>query len=104
MRINAIYNYSLTNFSKKIKIDEVATIAGLTASSFCRYFKQQIGKTYSQFLVEVRIGYACKLLIDNKMNIKQVCYECGFNNFSCFHRSFKEITGKTPQAYKQMYI
>ncbi|PTR01306.1 AraC family transcriptional regulator [Mucilaginibacter yixingensis] len=102
-RINAVYNFSLTNFGKKIKLQEVASIAGLTESSFCRYFKQQIGKTYSQFLIEIRVGYACKLLIDNKVNIKQVCYESGFNNFSCFHRCFKELTGKTPQLYKQIY-
>lgn len=102
-RINAIYNYTLNNFHKKIKLSEVAEIAGMIPNSFCRYFKHHTGKTYSDFLTEIRIGYACKLLIANKSSVKQICYESGFNNFSCFHQNFKNITGKTPQHYQREY-
>ncbi|MEO6849921.1 MAG: AraC family transcriptional regulator [Mucilaginibacter sp.] len=102
-RINAIYNYSLNNFNQKIKLSEVAEIAQMTTNSFCRYFKHHTGKTYSNFLTEIRIGYACKLLIANKSSVKQVCYESGFNNFSCFHQYFKKLTGKTPQSYQGEY-
>ncbi len=102
-RINAIYNYSFNNFHQKIRQVEVAEIAGMTPNSFCRYFKHYTGKTYSDFLTEIRIGYACKLLIANKTSIKQICYESGFNNFSCFYQYFKKITGKTPHAYQMEY-
>ncbi|WP_183559617.1 AraC family transcriptional regulator [Mucilaginibacter sp. SP1R1] len=102
-RINAIYNYSLNNFHKKIKLSDVAEIAGMTPNSFCRYFKHYTGKTYSDFLNEIKVGYACKLLIANKTSIKQICYESGFNNFSCFHQCFKKITGKTPLTYQMEY-
>ncbi|WP_184543182.1 AraC family transcriptional regulator [Mucilaginibacter sp. FT3.2] len=102
-RINAIYNHSLNNFNKKIKLSDVAEIAGMTPNSFCRYFKHYTGKTYSDFVMDIRVGYACKLLIANKTNIKQICFESGFNNFSCFHQYFKKITGKTPQAYQLEY-
>ena len=102
-RINAIYNFSFNNFHRKIRQSEVAEIAGMTSNSFCRYFKYHTGKTYSAFLLEIRIGYACKLLIVNKTNVKQICYESGFNNFSCFHQYFKKITGKTPQNYQKAY-
>jgi AraC-like DNA-binding protein len=98
-RINAIYDHTFRNFSKKIYLEEIAAIAGLVPNSFCRYFKSRTGKTYTQFLTEIRIGHACKLLIDNRISIKQLCYESGFNNFTCFHKNFKMITGKSPQHY-----
>lgn len=103
-RINAIYNYSFQHFHRKIELEEIADVAGLVPNSFCRYFKSRTGKTYSQFLLEIRIGYACKLIIENKMNTKQLCFESGFNNFSCFHKKFKLITGKTPLAYQREFI
>ena len=103
-RLNAIYNFTLKNFTKKIELKEIAAITGLIPNSFCRYFKTRTGKTYNQFLLEIRIGYACKLLLDNTQSVKQVCFESGFNNFSCFHKSFKSITGYTPQNYQNAYI
>jgi len=103
-RLNAIYNFTLKNFMRKIDLQEVASLTGLIPNSFCRYFKTRTGKTYNQFLLEIRIGYACKLLLDNNQSIKQVCFESGFNNFSCFHKSFKAITGYTPQNYQNEYL
>ncbi len=103
-RINSIYSYSLSNFHREIYLDDVASIAGLTPNSFCRYFKTRTGKTYSQFLAEIRVGQACKLLIENKKNMKQLCFESGFNNFTCFHKNFKAITGKSPKKYQEEYV
>lgn len=100
-RINAIYDYTLRHFTRKVYLEEVAAVAKLVPNSFCRYFKSRTGKTYTQFLTELRIGHACKLLLDNRISIKQLCYESGFNNFTCFHKNFKSITGKTPQLYQR---
>lgn len=102
-RINCIYNYTLRHFNQKIYLKEIADLANLAPNSFCRYFKLKTGKTYSCFLTEIRVGYACKLLLDNKQSVKQISFESGFDNFSCFHKSFKKITGKTPQSYKKEY-
>ncbi|KAA6438314.1 AraC family transcriptional regulator [Dyadobacter flavalbus] len=99
-RINDIYEFTFNNFNKKIYLDQVASISGLVPNSFCRYFKSRTGKTYLQFLTEIRVGHACKLLMNDNINIKEVCYESGFLNFSCFHRRFKEITGQSPQHYR----
>jgi AraC-like DNA-binding protein len=99
-RINDIYEFTFRNFNKKIYLEQVAGISGLVPNSFCRYFKSRTGKTYFQFLTEIRIGHACKLLMNNHADIKEVCYESGFLNFSCFHRRFKEITGQSPQSYR----
>jgi len=102
-RITAIYNFSFHNFQRKIKLSEVAEVAGMTTNSFCRYFKHHTGKNYSDFLTDIRIGYACKLLLANQSSAKQICYESGFNNFSSFHQNFKKVTGKTPQSYQREY-
>ncbi|WP_221393749.1 AraC family transcriptional regulator [Dyadobacter sp. NIV53] len=99
-RINDIYEFTFNNFNKKIYLDQVAGISGLVPNSFCRYFKSRTGKTYLQFLTEIRVGHACKLLMDDNINLKEVCYESGFLNFSCFHRRFREITGQSPQNYR----
>ena len=103
-RIEAIYDYTFSHFRKKIHLDEIAAIAGISPNSFCRYFKTLTHKTYSQFLTEIRVGEACKLLIDNRLNIKQVCSESGFNNFASFYKCFKDITGKSPLNYQKEYM
>jgi AraC-like DNA-binding protein len=102
-RINAIYEYSLSNFTNKISLEEIATVACISPNSFCRYFKTHTGKTYSGFLLECKIGLSCKLLIQDKLSIQQICYESGFNNFASFHKYFKKLTGKTPLAYQKEF-
>ncbi|RXK86414.1 AraC family transcriptional regulator [Filimonas effusa] len=102
-RINDIYEYSVKNFRQKIQLEEIAAVANISPNSFCRYFKSRTRKTYSQFMLEIRVGHACKLLIDNKVSIKQVCYESGFNNFTGFYKYFKKITGKSPLNYQKEY-
>ncbi len=103
-RINAIYEYSLANFRRKIQLSEIADVARISENSFCRYFKSRTRKTYSQFLIEIRVGDACKMLIENRLSIKQICFECGFKNLVGFHKYFKLITGKSPLSYQREYI
>lgn len=103
-RINAIYDYSLKNFKRPIQLEEIAGVANISPNSFCRYFKSRTRKTYSQFLIEIRVGHACKLLIENKLSIKQLCYESGFNNFTSFHKYFKLITNKSPLTYQKEFM
>ncbi len=103
-RINSIFDYTLNHFKQKISLETASSIAGISSNSFCRYFKAKTGKTYSRFLLEIRVGHACKLLIENKMSVKQVCYESGFNNFASFHKYFKQITGKSPLAYQRAFL
>ena len=100
-RINAIYDYSIANFKRKISMEEMAAVANISPNSFCRYFKSRTRKTYTQFINEIRIGHACKLLLENKINVKQICYESGFHNFASFHKYFKSITGKSPLIYQK---
>lgn len=103
-RLNNIYNYTFKHFKSKINLEDVATIADLVPSSFCRYFKHRTGKTYTQFLQNIRIGYACKLLLENHDTIKQICYNSGFTNYTSFHEIFKSVTGRTPKVYQKLHL
>jgi len=98
-RMNNILQFTFQESHRKIYIDEVASIANLSTEAFCRYFKIRTGKTYTNFLNEVRISNACKLLINEDQSIQDVCFQVGFSNLSNFNRVFKKITGKTPSNY-----
>jgi len=102
-KINDIYVYTFNHFKSRITIKDIAEQVNLSPHSFCRYFKTRTLKTYWQFLSEIRVGYACKLLIENRISISQVCYESGFHNLSNFNRCFKSITNKTPLQYFKEY-
>jgi AraC-like DNA-binding protein len=102
-RIQSIYNYTISNYKNKIELKEIAAVAKISPNSFCKFFKTKSRKTYTQFLNEIRVGQACKLLIENDLTVKEICYDCGFYNFTSFHKYFREITGKTPLKYQQAF-
>jgi len=102
-RMNDVHAYVMKNFKEKIQLSTVASLANMTPTSFSRYFKMHANKTFSEFLTEIRIGYACKLLIEEKMNIGQACYASGFQTLSNFNKQFKAITKRTPMSYKKKY-
>jgi AraC-like DNA-binding protein len=102
-RMNCVHAYVMKNFREKISLDEVAAIANMSPTSFSRYFKIHANKTFSDFLTEIRIGYSCKLLISQKIDVSQVCYDSGFNTLSNFNRQFKAFTHYNPLEYRKKY-
>lgn len=98
--IDKIFEFTITNYYRKILIDEVAEAANMSVSNFCRYFKAHTQKTYIQFLNEVRIGFACRMLIENDKSIQQIASDCGFNNLSNFNRQFISLKNQTPKEYR----
>ncbi|CAN5143719.1 AraC family transcriptional regulator [soil metagenome] len=102
-RMQLVHNYVLGHFPDDLSLDTVADLAGMTPPAFCRYFKTRSNKTFSEFVSEVRIGHACKLLIGGKLNITQISFESGFRTLSNFNRQFKDITGQTPSGYVKTY-
>lgn len=102
-RMNLVHEYVLKNFKTRISLEEAAAVASLSPTSFSRYFKMHANKTFSDFLIEIRIGYACKLLSGQNIDVAQACYESGFNTLSNFNKQFKAVTNYTPLAYKKKY-
>ena len=100
-KLDTIYKYINTNFKEHISLHEIANIATMTIPAFCRYFKKATGKTFTKLVNEYRVVHATKLLSESNMSITDICYECGFNNFSHFNKLFKEITGKNASSYRK---
>jgi AraC-like DNA-binding protein len=103
-KIKLVFDYTFAHYNEKITIDTVASLLNMTRPSFCRYFKSKTKKTYIGFLMEVRIGSACRLLVEDEKNVTEISYECGYNNISHFNHQFKFITGKKPLEYKKDYL
>ncbi len=100
-RLNRIIAYTFKESQRTVNLTEIAGIANMTVEAFCKYFKTRTGKTYINFLNEIRISKACKYLLLEDKTITEVCYESGFSNLSNFNRVFKRITGKTPKEYRK---
>ncbi|MEN8115514.1 MAG: AraC family transcriptional regulator [Bacteroidota bacterium] len=98
-RLTKVMHYLNTSYLKKIELNKVADVANLHPSAFCRFFKEKSGKSLSEFINDMRISYACRLILEDKMSISQICFESGFNNLSNFNRTFKKHTGFTPTNY-----
>jgi len=103
-RLDKIMHFINTNYQRKITQEEIASKIGMSTPAFCRYFKDKTGKGFIFFVNEMRIGYACKLLIENHLSISQICFECGFNNLSNFNRMFKRQTDFTPGEYQRQFV
>ncbi len=104
IRLNKVYNYTLSNYKKDITLDEISSLSNLSVTSFCRYFKSMTKKTYYDFLIEIRISHACRALIEDKLPTEVICFDCGFNNVSNFYRHFRKVTGMTPLDYKRKFL
>ncbi len=102
-RMNIVHTYVMKHFREKIALTDIANLVNMTPTSFSRYFKVHANKTFSEFLSDIRIGYACKMLIENKMSASKACYESGFQTLSNFNKQFRAITKRTPSAYKKEY-
>ena len=101
LKINRVYQYTISHFRENISLDEVASITNHSIAAFCRYFKAHSRKTYFQYLIEVRIAYACKLLGEGNLDVNEICLDSGFNNLSHFHKQFKKIVKTTPSEYQR---
>ncbi|NME67821.1 AraC family transcriptional regulator [Flammeovirga aprica] len=99
-RIDRVLKYISDNYEKDIDLQEIADIACLTSNSFCRFFKKVTNKSFKQYLNEVRIRNASRLLVQENYQISDVCYEVGFNSITNFNKQFKMIIGKTPREFR----
>ncbi len=100
-RMKLIFEFVQKEFSRAIALEEVAALVNLTVPSFCRYFKEITDKTFTSFVNEYRVVHASKLLAEGQLSIAEVCYECGFNNYSHFTKQFKLYTEKSPGQYRE---
>lgn len=102
-RILKVKNYIAQNYRDELRLPVMADIAGMTATSFSRYFKLHTGKSLSDYISDIRLGHAARLLVDTNMTISEISMECGFNNLSNFNRIFKKKKGCPPTDYRDKF-
>jgi AraC-like DNA-binding protein len=102
-KLGNVYRFTMNEYHRKIQLEEVASVAHMTTNSFCRYFKKRTRKSYIDFLTEIRIGQAKKLLQQNELSISQICFEVGFTNLSNFNRKFREVCNITPTEFRRLH-
>lgn len=101
-RLDKVISYLNKNYNRPVHLDEVASLAAMNPTAFCRFFKGKTGKSLKNYILDMRIGYACKLLLMDHLNISQISVECGFDTISHFNKTFKKNTGYTPSQYKEI--
>lgn len=102
-RMKRVLEFILAHFREEIRVEQIASVAGMAPAAFCRYFRKRTSRSFIEYLNELRISHARKLLAHADLSVGQVGLECGFNNISHFHRQFKGQTGTTPLRYQATY-
>ena len=102
-RMQKVHTYVWQHFKDDIRLGEAASLAGMSEAAFCRYFRARANKTFTDYVSEIRIGHASKLLLDTPLTISQIAYESGFDTLSNFNRNFKKLTRQTPRDYRGTY-
>ena len=102
-RISKVHDYINIHFKEPIRLEDLASIAVMSSVSFSRFFKLRTGKTITDYLIEIRLGYASRLLVDTTNSISEICYECGLNNLSNFNRIFKKKKDCSPKEFRENY-
>lgn len=102
-RILKVKNFINENFMDEIRLAQLSEIAGMSPSAFSRFFKLHTGKNLSEYIIDIRLGYAARKLVDTSRSISEISFECGFNNLSNFNRIFKKKKGCSPSEFRDNY-
>lgn len=101
-RMSKVYNYAIDHFRDDISLKEISDVASMTPNAFCRYFKLRTNKTFFEFVTELRIENACRLLQGkNDASMLEVSEHSGFRNMSNFNRQFRALKGCTPTQFRK---
>lgn len=102
-RVLKVKQYINDHYTEPLKLEDMAALVGMAPSSFSRFFKLRTGKSLSDYLLDIRLGFAARMLVDSTKNISEICFESGFNNLSNFNRIFKARRGVTPKEFRGMF-
>lgn len=102
-KLQEIIAFIEKNYQKKIKLEEIASIANMQVNAFCRYFKRKTKLSLFDFINRVRVGNACNLLLMKELSIQEICYRSGYNSPSNFINQFRIRTGMTPKEYREFF-
>ena len=102
-RVLKVKNYINDHYRNEIRLGDVASLAGMSPSAFSRFFKLHTGRNLSDYIIDMRLGYASRMLVDSTHSIAEIAYGCGFNNLSNFNRIFRKKKGCSPSEFRENY-
>ena len=102
-RVLKVKEYINEHYAEPLTLEMMADLVGMSPSSFSRFFRQHTDRTFTGYLIDIRLGQAARELVDTSQNISEICYQCGFNNLSNFNRIFKAKRGMSPREFRQIY-
>lgn len=102
-KINKIFEYIFRNFQNEIVLQDVANQIPMSSAAFCRFFKQKTNRTLIEYVKEIRISHAARLLLEGKHNVSEACYSSGYNNLSNFNKHFRDIKGMSPSEFLKQF-
>lgn len=102
-RIQKVQKFINEHYQEEIRLGQLANIADMTSTAFSRFFRLRTGKTLSEYITDIRIGNAGRMLVNTERTISEICYDCGFNNLSNFNRIFKKKKKCSPKEFRNNY-
>ena len=102
-RILKVKNFIAQNYMDELRLNQLADIAGMSPSAFSRFFKLHTGRNLSDYIIDIRLGYAARLLVDTSRSVSEISFDCGFNNLSNFNRIFKRKKSCSPTEFRENY-
>jgi len=102
-RVQKVKQFMNEHYAEEIRLETLASLVGMAPTSFSRFFRQRAGRTVMDYLIDIRLGHAARLLVDTSDNVSEICYSCGFNNLSNFNRVFKAKRGYTPRDFRALF-
>ncbi len=102
-RVQKVHDYLVHHYTEELRLSQLANTVNMTETSFSRFFKQHTGKSVTDYLLDIRIGNAIRLLVDSSQTIAEICFSSGFNNLSNFNRIFRKRKGCSPKEFRDNY-
>ncbi len=102
-RVSKVKDYISAHYAEELRLEDLSALVGMAPSAFSRFFKQHTTRTLSDYIIDIRLGNAARLLVDTTTSISEICYACGFNNLSNFNRIFKARRGYTPRDFRTLF-
>lgn len=102
-RVLKVKSYIENHYKDDLRLSQLADLAGMTPSAFSRFFKLRTGKTLAEYVVDIRLGFAARRLVDTSDSVAEICYCCGFNTLSNFNRLFRKRKGCNPTEFREKY-
>lgn len=102
-RIALLHDYLMNHYREEVDLKKLAELVNMAEGSLCRFFKMNVGTSIFDYLNQIKVEFACKLLMDRELTIVDVCLDSGFNNLSHFNKQFRKNTGVTPTEYRKRF-